>query len=101
MVLLRALAAVSAMTFLSAMAGCSSGLSKEDADTRCDQEKASLGAFFDDKVYANCEACFEQCGDTCVRHATSPISYSCDDGSSTTSTSTSTSTTSGTGGASQ
>lgn len=89
MVLLRALAAVSAVAFLSVTAvGCGSGLSKEDADIRCDQEKAALG--FSDAVYAQCEDCYEKCGDSCVRHATSPITYACDDGSSTADTSTST-----------
>ena len=60
MVLVRSWVGVSAVVLLSALGlGCGAGLSKEDADTRCDQEKASLGAFFDDKVYASCETCFE------------------------------------------
>lgn len=91
MVVLRALAAVSAVAFLSAMAaGCGSGLSKEDADVRCDQEKAALG--FSDAVYQNCEDCFMKCGDECVRNATSPISYACSDDSSSDTTSTDTTT---------
>ncbi len=94
MVVLRALAAVSAVVFLSAMAaGCGTGLSKEDADVRCDQEKAALG--ISDDVYKSCEECFMKCGDECVRKATSPISYECGDASSAatdTSTDTSTST---------
>jgi Na+-translocating ferredoxin:NAD+ oxidoreductase RNF subunit RnfB len=96
MFVLRALAAVSMVAFLSATAvGCGSGLSKEDADIRCDQEKAALG--FSDAVYKSCEDCFMKCGDECVRMATSPISYECGDTSSTdtgsnTTTDTSTST---------
>ncbi|MFT3767211.1 MAG: hypothetical protein QM820_17070 [Minicystis sp.] len=90
MVLLRALAAVSAVAFMSAMAaGCGAGLSKEDADIRCDQDKASLG--FTDTVYAQCEACYMECGDDCIRYATTPISYGCGDSSSTSSSSSSSS----------
>lgn len=86
MVVLRALAAVSMVAFLSAMAvGCGSGLSKEEADIRCDQDKTALG--FSDAVYAECEDCYMKCGDTCIRKATNPISYECaDDAPSTTST---------------
>src|SRR4051812_24732044 len=80
-VLARGLAALSAAAFLSVIAvGCGAGLSKVDADARCDQEKAGLQAFFDDKVYASCEGCYMQCGDDCVRHATSPITYVCPSG---------------------
>jgi len=72
------LAAVAAAAFLSVIAGgCGAGLSKADADLRCDQENTSLSSFFNDKVYASCESCYMACGDTCVRKATSPISYSC------------------------
>lgn len=74
----RGLAVLSAAASLSVLAvGCGAGLSKADADLRCDQEKVALSSFFDDKVYASCEACYEACGDNCVRKATSPISYSC------------------------
>lgn len=93
MVVLRALAAATAAAFLSAAAfGCSSGLSKEDADIRCDQDKVALGAVMTDEAYAQCESCYMECGDSCVRHSTTPISYSCEEasgsgGSSTTTTS--------------
>jgi len=75
-VMRRGMAAVAAAAFL-AVVGCSAGLSKADADARCDQEKAGLADFFNDKVYAACESCYETCGDSCVRNATSPISYVC------------------------
>lgn len=88
MVLFRALAAVSLVAFASVAAvGCSSGLSTEDAKVRCDQDKQALSAQFNDSVYAQCQACYEECGDDCVRTASSPVSYACVDGS-----------TSGTGG---
>lgn len=87
MVLFRALAAMSAAAICMATAwGCGSGLSKDDADLRCDQEKAALA--FSDEVYAQCESCFMDCGDECVRNATSPISYTCGDSSTSTDTST-------------
>ena len=100
MVLMRGLAAMSAAVVLSVLAfGCSSGLSQTDADARCDSEKAVLADFFNDAVYASCEACYEKCVDDCVRHATSPISYVCPDdgsgGAGGTSTTTTTSTTTG------
>ena len=80
MVLFRALAAVSAVAILSVTAfGCSAGLSKEEADIRCDQDKASLN--FDDKVYASCEECRMKCGDDCKLNSSTPISYSCPDDS--------------------
>jgi hypothetical protein len=75
-VMRRGLAALAAAAFLSVI-GCSAGLSKADADVRCDQEQAGLADFFNDKVYASCELCYETCGDNCVRNATSPISYVC------------------------
>jgi hypothetical protein len=97
MVLLRALAAVSAVAWISAVAvGCGGGLSKEDADVRCDQEKAALTACFDDKVYAACEACFEKCGDSCIRGGTCPSTYACPGDTGTGGTATQ-----GTGGSSQ
>lgn len=91
MVVLRAWAAVSAVAFFAAMAaGCGSGLSKEEADIRCDQDKAALG--FSETVYTQCEECYMQCGDECVRNSSTPISYACSDGApSSTSTTTDTS----------
>src|SRR5260370_1303274 len=78
MVLMRGLAALAAAGFLSVIAvGCGAGLSKADADARCHAEQAVLGYFFDPAVYTSCEQCYESCGDSCVRHGTSPISYSC------------------------
>ena len=69
---------LSAAAFLSVLAvGCGAGLSKADADLRCDQEKMALSSFFNDQVYAACETCYETCGDGCVRTATSPITYAC------------------------
>jgi Na+-translocating ferredoxin:NAD+ oxidoreductase RNF subunit RnfB len=91
--LARGVAALAAATFLSVI-GCSAGLSKADADARCDQEKAGLADFFNDKVYAACESCYEACGDNCVRNATSPISYVCPGDITGTGGSSSTSTTS-------
>jgi len=78
MVLLRALAAVSAVAWISAMAvGCGGGLSKADADGRCDEQKLALSACFNDNVYASCESCFEKCGDSCILQGTCPAAYAC------------------------
>jgi hypothetical protein len=63
-------------------AGCG-GLSKEDADVRCDQDKQALSALFDDSVYQACEKCFMDCGDSCVRLSTTPLTYTCDPPAST------------------
>lgn len=93
MILLRAMAAVAALGFMSVVAaGCGSGLSLEDATIRCDADKIALGAFFNDAVSKNCTSCFQECGDECVRKSTSPISYACADTSATSTTSTGTTT---------
>lgn len=81
MLLFRSLAVVSMMVLVSvAAAGCGAGLSKEDADARCDQDKASLSHMYSDEAYAQCEACYMECGDSCVRTTTtSVIGYACED----------------------
>jgi cytochrome c553 len=83
MLVMRSVVAAVTVTVLAALgAGCG-GLSAGDAQTRCDQDQAALGYFFDDAVMAACVACFEDCGDSCVRHATTPLTYSCSTDTST------------------
>jgi hypothetical protein len=77
MVVMRSLAAAATVVLLSAVgAGCG-GLSESDAKVRCEQDQQALGYFFDDKVMAACMSCFEDCGDSCVRHSTAPLTYTC------------------------
>jgi hypothetical protein len=86
-VVMRALAAVTAVLALSATAiGCGSGVSQDEAETRCKQDQTALGFFFDDKVMAQCVACQQDCGNDCTRHSTSPITYSCSSGDTSTGT---------------
>lgn len=63
--------------------GCG-GLSKEDAELRCNQEKAAKNQCYTDEVFNACVACFEDCGDECIADATCPATYHCPDSSSTT-----------------
>lgn len=77
MLVMRSLVVAATAAVVSVVvAGCG-GLSEADAQVRCDQDQAALGYFFDDTVMAACVACFEDCGDSCVRHATTPLTYSC------------------------
>jgi hypothetical protein len=68
---------IASLLFASAALGCGSGLSEEDAQLRCDQERESKGAFVTDEAYDQCLACFEECGDACEPQATVPASYEC------------------------
>lgn len=80
MVVLRVLVALSAVGLLVVgAASCGSGLSEEDAKVRCDQDKTAFqSACFSDTAYEGCMACFQECGDTCVRLSTCPLTYTCD-----------------------
>ena len=57
--------------------GCGSGLSREDATIRCDQEKVSKGSLFAKDTYNECLSCYETCGDDCAPVASSPPTYKC------------------------
>jgi hypothetical protein len=75
--LMRGLAALAAVGFVAALSAGCGGLSKSDADLRCNQEKASKSACFDDTAYAACEDCYERCGDDCIPQSTCPATYLC------------------------
>jgi hypothetical protein len=74
------------MITAAAALGCGSGLSVEDATIRCDQEKAAKAQFVTSAAYAQCIACYQECGDDCLIAATAPSSYSCPGESSSTGT---------------
>ena len=81
MVFLRGWAALAAAAIVwTAAAGCSPGLSKSDADVRCNADQSALSACYSAAVFTQCESCFEQCGDSCDRLGTCPISYTCNAG---------------------
>lgn len=74
----RGLAALSALMVLGSAAGAGcGGLSSSEADLRCEQEQESISFCFNASVLAACEACYESCGDSCVRVASCPLSYEC------------------------
>jgi hypothetical protein len=77
MVFMRGLAALSAVALISALAAGCGGLSKDDADVRCNQEQMAKGSCFDDTVYAACEDCYMRCGNDCVPQGTCPSTYLC------------------------
>jgi hypothetical protein len=60
-----------------AVLGCGSGLSTEDAQLRCDQERAAKDQCFTDEAYAQCVSCYEECGDSCATLTSCPVQYSC------------------------
>ncbi len=76
---MRGLAAVAAVAFVAVLSAGCGGLGKDDADLRCNQEKAAKAACFDDTVYAACEDCYMRCGDQCIPQATCPETYLCPD----------------------
>jgi hypothetical protein len=82
----RVLKHVFVAAFLGATAvavyGCS-GLPSSEAKDRCQAEQAGRANCFDDKSYADCLTCFEDCGDSCVASPGCPTRYSCDDQSQT------------------
>lgn len=74
----RTLSAAAVLVITSTAAlGCGSGLSREDATIRCDQEKASKGSLFAKTTYNECLQCYELCGDECSPVASSPPTYEC------------------------
>jgi hypothetical protein len=76
---LRGLAALSAVVVLaSAAAGGCSGLSTDEATTRCNEDQADSEFCFDPSVFQACLACYESCGDACQPNATQcPLLYEC------------------------
>lgn len=85
----KALGGVMFVMLLAASAGCG-GYSEEKAQSRCDQEQFAKAQCMTDAVYAECVACFKECGDSCEPRATCPESYTCDDAAADTGADTST-----------
>jgi hypothetical protein len=80
MVLKRVFAALVAVVVIAAAASGCTGLSKSDADVRCNQEQLSKTACFDGpmgQVFAACESCYERCGNDCTPQETCPETYHC------------------------
>jgi hypothetical protein len=77
---MQGFAAIASVAVIAASAfGCSSGLSKSDADIRCTEEQQSKSSCFDPggKVYGLCESCYERCGNDCTPQSTCPATYLC------------------------
>ncbi len=64
--------------FLSVVAlaafGC--GLSDEEVQIRCDQEKTNDMCVTDD-AYQQCMSCYEECGDSCNKAESCPAQFIC------------------------
>jgi hypothetical protein len=99
MVLMRGFAAVATVALLAATAYGCGGLSKGDADIRCNQEQLDKTACFDADVYAACQSCYERCGDSCAPQELCPEQYLCPGDKLTGTGGTSSSSTTTTGGA--
>lgn len=65
------------MTLLAMFGGCGGGYSEQKATDRCNQEKFAK-VCMTDKVYDECIACYEQCGDQCFPQNKCPEVYSCE-----------------------
>lgn len=61
---------------LATVYGCS-GFSTQEATDCCQAEAQGRSSCFDDKSYADCLSCFEDCGDDCVALAGCPTRYAC------------------------
>ncbi|MDI3286416.1 hypothetical protein [Polyangium sp. 15x6] len=59
-----------------ALAACA-GYSPEEAQTKCDLERAAKAACVNDAAYQQCLSCFEECGDSCAIAESCPIQYIC------------------------
>jgi hypothetical protein len=77
MVLMRGFAAVAAVAMMAATAYGCGGLSKSDADIRCNEEQQSKSACFSADTFAACESCYERCGDDCAPQELCPEQYLC------------------------
>jgi hypothetical protein len=58
------------------LAGCGNHLSTQEANVECQQERERKPDLTDDD-FAECVACFEECGNTCEAQGTSPETYAC------------------------
>jgi hypothetical protein len=59
---------------------CGGGYETEAAQQQCNDYRARLESCIDDAVYAQCVACFEECGADCaLADANCPHSFVCPD----------------------
>jgi hypothetical protein len=61
---------------LSALAGCGGGYSTQEAYARCEEER-TVKVTMTDESFAECVACYENCGSDCEAAGASPETYSC------------------------
>lgn len=78
----KALGGVMFLLAVAATAGCG-GFSEEKAQARCDQEQYAKAQCVTDAAYAECIACYKECGDSCQALASCPEAYTCDDAAGT------------------
>ncbi|MFO0548062.1 MAG: hypothetical protein U0271_06725 [Polyangiaceae bacterium] len=71
------LAASAMLAFV--VVGCTSGLSTDDAEARCDQERDARdnGGCFEDTTYDECVAAYEDCGEDVNITESCPVQYVC------------------------
>lgn len=71
------LVSTSAFSAMLALAGCTEHFSTQEAYASCEK---LVGAPEDaPEPFADCVACYEDCGNACVLEGSAPITYSCPD----------------------
>lgn len=81
--MVRSVKVLAGLLVLAATAfGCSSGLSEEDATSRCNEEKKAYGSqqgggCFPDDSFDACVSCYMECGDSCAVAESCPVQYVC------------------------
>ena len=55
------------------------GLSTEESEQRCDQQREANAACVTDAAYAECVSCYEECGDDCTPLGQCPQTFTCDE----------------------
>ena len=66
---------LSCIAALACIAACG-GYSTQEAYDRCEEER-TVKPTVTDEAFAQCVACYEDCGNDCVAQGTSPESYLC------------------------
>ena len=75
--MIRRLAGFMALGMTAMAFGCGPGISKEDADLRCNQLRTSIAACMTDAAFQQCVSCHEECGDGCATQETCPVQFTC------------------------
>jgi len=71
----RRITRMTALLLLTAV-GCG-GISEEEARSRCTEERTANAACTTDQSYAECVACYDECGDSCLQLDSCPVQYAC------------------------